>query len=474
VGLNRRLALPAVLGVAGANFLWQLGSSSYFVDEIQSIAVARSPIGGVLHAISKIELTPPAYFYFQHEWLYRTRTAEEWVARLPSAVCGVVLVAAVFWLASLLSERRAVALWAASLTAVSPFVLEYAQLAQGYVFVMLAVTVAVAASLRAHRESGGRRPWLAIGAGTAVIALWLHYTAGLVVAPLCVWVATRDAFSERLRYAFVGCCVIAALALVPLILAQHRSIPVRAATLTAGVSSTNVGRVFATPLDGRADALLVLGVAVTVAAMVTVVAGRRTIVRERRLLVAIAVGVPVALLTLSAFGAHLMLTRYAAVAAPFTIVAIAAAVVDTRPRPLGALLAAGAVTVAVAGVLASHRRQGFYVDARGMARYIRAHELPGDAVLASSSPGSAVPLIFYGLRPDFIGSQPATTLVRQRHRRLWAISELPADAPAAEVLSFARDVMRPLGYEAKRVRVFPGVAPFAVVLEVPLPLRAAR
>jgi 4-amino-4-deoxy-L-arabinose transferase-like glycosyltransferase len=358
VALIRRLALPAVLGLGAGNFLWQLGSSSYFVDEIQSIAVARSPIGGVLHAISKIELTPPAYFYFQHEWLYRTRTAQEWVARLPSAVCGVVLVAAVFWLASQLSERRAVVLGAASLTAVSPFVLEYAQLAQGYVFVMLAVTLAVAASLRAHRTSSHRGLWLAAGAGAAVIALSLHYTAGLVVAPLCVWVATREVFSKRSRYAFVGSCVIAALALVPLILAQHRSIPVRAATLTAGVNSTNVERVFATPLDGRADALLVLGVAVTVAALVTLVATRRTIIRERWLVAAIAAGVPVALLTLSAFGAHLMLTRYAAVAAPFTIVAIAAAIVNARPRPLGALLGAGAVAVAVAGLLASHRRQG--------------------------------------------------------------------------------------------------------------------
>jgi hypothetical protein len=316
--------------------------------------------------------------------------------------------------------------------------------------------------------------WLAGGAGAAVIALSLHYTAGLVVAPLCVWVATREAFSKRSRYAFVGSCVIAALALVPLILAQHRSIPVRAATLTAGVNSTNVERVFAAPLDGRADALLVLGVAVTVAALVTLLASRRTIIRERWLVAAIAAGVPVALLTLSAFGAHLMLTRYAAVAAPFTIVAIAAAVVNARPRPLGALLAAGALAVAVAGLLASHRRQGFYVDARGMARYVRAHELPGDAVLASSSPGSAVPLIFYGLRPDFIGSQTATTLVRERRRRLWAIYALSRDAPDTDVLAFARDAVRPFGYDAKRVRVFPGVAPFAVVLEVPLPLRAKR
>jgi hypothetical protein len=92
-------------------------------------------------------------------------------------------------------------------------------------------------------------------------------------------------------------------------------------------------------------------------------------------------------------------------------------------------------------------------------------------VLASSSPGSAVPLIFYGLRPDFIGSQTATTLVRERRRRLWAIYALSEDAPDTDVLAFARDAVRPFGYDAKRVRVFPGVAPFAVVLEVPIRAR---
>lgn len=464
-----------MLGVAAANFLWQLGSSSYFVDEIQSISVARSPIGGVLHAISKIELTPPVYFYFQHEWLLRTRTAEEWVARLPSAACGVVLVAAVYWLASLLSERRAVALGAASLAALSPFVLEYSQLAQGYVFVMLAVTLAVAASLRALGTSRRQGRWLAAGAGAAVLALWLHYTAALVVVPLCAWVATREAFSRRSRYGFVAACAIAAVALVPLILAQHRAIPVRAATFTAGVNRTNVERVFATPLDGRADSLLVLGVLATVAALLTLAARRQSIVREWRLLVAIAAGVPLALLTLSAFGAHLMLTRYAAVAAPFTLVAIAAAVVGARSRPLGALLGAGALTVAVAGLVASHRQRGFYLDARGMARYVRAHELPGDAVLASSSPGSAVPLIFYGLRPNFTGTEAANAIVRERRRRLWAIYELSEDVPAAsEVLAFARGVLRPLGYDARQARVFPGTAPVAVVLEVPLRLNGKR
>ena len=63
---------------------------------------------------------------------------------------------AVYWLASLLSEHPAFALVAAALCACSPFVLEYAQRAQGYAFVALAVTAAVAAAIQ-HDRADRRR-----------------------------------------------------------------------------------------------------------------------------------------------------------------------------------------------------------------------------------------------------------------------------------------------------------------------------
>ena len=468
-----RLALPAVIGLAAANFLWQLGSSSYFVDEVESVTVALHPFSGLLHAVSTNEISPPAYFVFLHEWLGHVGLSAEWVARLPSALCGAALVGCVYWLASVLCRRRAIALGAATLTALSPFVLEYAQLAQEYVFVMLSVTAAVAATLHAENADRRRALWLAAGAVGAILALWLHYTAGLVVVALCVWVATRDAFPRRWRGAFVGSCLLAGVLLVPLFVKQYQVLHRRTSvSLSAGVTTTTVERVFATPLVGRVDALGVLGVLVAVAALVILVASRRGIVRERRLLAVLAAGIPVALLVLSALGAHLMLTRYAAVAAPFMIVAIAAAVVAARPRALGVLIATGALLVCGAGLRASHRTRGFNLDARGVARYIRAHERPGDVVLASSNPGSALPLLYYGLRPDWIGATTTTTLVSAHAHRLWVI-ELGWDSSpdATAVLEYAQSAALTLGYRVARVRVFPAVASLAVVLDVPLASR---
>jgi hypothetical protein len=300
------------------------------------------------------------------------------------------------------------------------------------------------------------------------LALWLHYTAGLVVVALCVWV-TRDAFPRRWRSAFVGSCALAGVILLPLLVKQHQTFGGRpGVAASAGITTTTVERIFATPLDGRVDALRVLGVLVTVGALIIAVASRRGIVRERRLLAALAGGIPLALLVLSALGAHLMLTRYAAVAAPFMIVAIASAVVAARPRALGALIAAGALLVSGAGLVASHRTRGFYVDARGVARYIRRRERPGDVVLAANDPGSALPLLYYGLRPDWLGTTTATALVSEREHRLWVIELGWDSSPSPTAVSkYYRSALRSLHYRVAGVRVFPGVAALAVVLAVP-------
>ena len=172
--LEARWALPAVLLLAGLNFIWQLGASSYFVDEVLSVNVASQPPGHVLHWVATTEITPPGYFYFLHEWLGRFgKHHPEWIARLPSALAGVLLVAAVYWLASLVCRKRATPLFGAALAACSPFVLEFAQRAQGYVFVALAVTVAVAAAIQAERRGGSSR-WFAVALIAAIAALTLH------------------------------------------------------------------------------------------------------------------------------------------------------------------------------------------------------------------------------------------------------------------------------------------------------------
>lgn len=77
--------------------------------------VATGPLSVILHALSTIEISPPAYFLALHEWLGRIGSVSGSLARLPSALCRVALVAALWWLATLCCERRHAALSAAAL-----------------------------------------------------------------------------------------------------------------------------------------------------------------------------------------------------------------------------------------------------------------------------------------------------------------------------------------------------------------------
>jgi mannosyltransferase len=466
--------LLALLGLAAANFGWQLGSSSYFVDEVLSLQVSLEPLGGVLHAASTSEVTPPLYFYFMHEWIGRIGTIAEWATRLPSVLAGIALVAAVWWLARLLSERRVLAAVAAGLTALSPLALQYAQMAQGYVFVMLAVTLAAAASLRARQPGQHRGRWLAAAAIAAVFALWLHYTAVLLVIPLCIWIARATDLPTRWRCAFIGVCIAAEATVVPMMIAQHNSFPNRPGVAgTAALTLTTAERVFELPFDGRVDPLRLLGLAVTLAALLTLAVRRTQLLRNWRLVGVLAIGPPLALLLLSAversgFLGHLMLARYAIGSAPFVTVVIAAAVTSIEWRAFGAVLGIAALTVAVTGVVLSHRRTGFYLDARDVAQYVNAREHPGDVELAPGNQGELVPLGYYGLRYDPSGTADGPTLVATRRHRLWVIAQLPTNSVSTATL---RRAMRLPGFTTTDVHVFQSLNPMGVVLEVPIPMR---
>lgn len=481
-----RVGLAAALLAAAFNFLWQLGSSSYYVDEVQSLNASLKPLGGFFHALGTIEVSPPAYFLFLHEWLYRfgagaswlrqLAVGHEWIARLPSAAGGLLLVGAVYWLASLVSDRPSTRAGAAALAAISPFVLEYAQLAQPYVFAALAATVAVAAAIESDQRPRSRARWLTVSLLASVLALCLHYTAALVVAPLCVWLAARVTVPRGWRLAFPAVCTATLLALAPLLLAQHHRFPGRPGTAESGaVSVTSIANVFEAPFTGRVDALRAVGVAVMVVAfaLALAVAWRRGAGGPRRGVIGLALGVPLCLLVSSAIGGgafwgHLMLPRYAAVAVPFMIVSIALAA-EALPLYGTVALAICAATVAFAGLIDSHRPSGFYLDARGAVRYIAAHHEPGEPVLAPADDIAGLPLAAYGLNRFDAPAVGRRTSLQGGKRRVWVIAELPQGKPpsAAQMLAFERSALKPLGEQPLRARVFPGIPPLAVVLVGP-------
>lgn len=431
---------------------------------------ASRPLGGVMHAVSHTEITPPAYFLFQHEWLLRAGSRSEWVARLPSVVCGVALVAVVYWLALLLSDSAWVVLGSAALAAISPFVLDYAQRAQGYLFAAMAVTTSVCAVFASERSLRRGQAWLTLAGVSAALAMCINYTAIVATAMLCAWVASRAAFSLRWRRTFIAACALVALILLPLFVIQWHNTPGRHGVGSgADLTLTNIGRIARAPFDGRAGSLAELGVVVTIGPLLALVFGRARLARQWLLVLALAVGEPLLLLLLSAFGARVALTRYAAVAVPFLIVAMAAGVA-LMPRWVALSTAAAVLVAAGAGLSASHRQSGFYADARGVVDYVQAHRQTTDIVLSPTSPAIAVPLAYYGLHRltpvltyAFAGSREASTLLSER-RVVWVVSPLArSGVDARQLIELERPLAARFGYRATTGAIFPSSAPLGVV-----------
>lgn len=471
--MRARVAIPltAILALAALNFLWQLGSSSYFVDEVFSIRHALPPVHSLLGAVSRSENTPWTYFLFLHEWLYRTSSQAEWVTRLPSALAAIALVGAVYWMAAAFVERVA-ALGAAALLALSPLALQYAQQVRVYAFAMLAVTVAVGATVRAVGESAARRRLLLLGAFAAAAALWLHYMATVVIMPLCVWVALREDVPRRARAGFVGACLVADLVVLPLFIYQRGHNP---PGVFPGSTLLKLIGVAETPFDGRYTAginsVRLLAVAVVLASLVSLlVVQNRGAVRERRLLVALGLLPPLTVCLISALGSDILISRYSSLAAPFLLTAIAAAA-TTLPRPAATGLIAAALLVSTYGLILSHRRGGLYLPAREAIAYIKEHREPGDVVVSPADATAEVPLGYYAARgphpiPAYLvyhGPQDLAAIRRAR-RRIWVIVETP---PHLRLLRAAAAALGPFGYRPVGVHLTTTYHSFAVYLAVP-------
>jgi hypothetical protein len=457
---GRRMALPAILLVGGLNFFWQLGSSSYFVDEAYSVMHSLPSLHLLFHLVNTTETTPYTYFLFLHQWLYWTGSQAEWVTRFPSAVAGVMLVAAVYWMATPFVGRGG-ALGAAGLAALSPLIQSYAQETRVYIFLLLVATLAVGATVRAVQDSDRRVLWLTLGAAGMFLSIWLHYIAVSVILPLAAWVATRRELTRRQRAGFVGACGLGLATVMPLLLEQYSIYPNGGAIAGAinwsnlvSVAGTPFGTRMGTPVDVRsvAAALLVMVALAAVAA-----SGRRR-VRDRGLLVALGIVGILGPFVLDLAGKHILITRYTVITAPFLVTVIAGAVA-ALPRSAAAALAAAAVAVSVAGLVDNHSRSGFYPPARQAIAYIAPREQPGEFMLSPGPPLTDIPILYYDihlLRPKlhFFGlTDPRVPAAFGLYGRIWIIDN-PASATPAAALAAVAPLLERYRFRAEDIRTF--------------------
>jgi mannosyltransferase len=447
------LALLGISALAAFLFLWQLGSSSFFIDETSSMRLAEGPLGDLLSRLRVAENSPAGYFAALHVWTSLLGSTSEWVARLPSVLAGLALVPAVWWLAETVDGRRA-ALVAALLTAISPLMLQYAQQARAYMPAMLALTLAATAAIRAARTGSVR--WAVAGAAACALALSLHYVALVVVVPLCVWVLLRGELALRTRLVFCLIPGVVWLAWLPLALAQRADHPSAQlgsyGTFTAG----HLVRVAAAPFGDRytvhAGALkAAAAVAVAVAVVAVLLRSRAPERRELRLLIALVLVSGVVLCVGALAGIEILNSRYMTFAAPFMLVIVGSAVAHSPPALAVSILAVLVVTAAVY-TAGSHRTDGYYPDTRGAVAAIDSGWRPGDVVLEQTTLGIQFPLAYYAGRELPAGTRvtpltdPSAAALLENGSRVWIVREgsVPPAAGAAPLNGYRRVSVRRL------------------------------
>ncbi|MDX6682099.1 MAG: mannosyltransferase [Solirubrobacteraceae bacterium] len=476
VRAQRRWLLPSflllILVAAGALFALNLGHSSLFIDEVYSWRASRGSLGDLSFAVRYSEVTPPLYYLILHAWMEATGGDSEALLRIPSVLAGVALVGALHWLGSLVAGRVA-GLVAAALGAASPLVMLYSQQVRAYVWVMLALTIAVAAAIQATRGRSGR--WLVVGAIAAACAVLLHYTSILVLGPLVVWLWRRPDLDVRWRVAFLAAVGAPLAAVVPLALLQLGQGHQEANATYASLTMFNALRVAGTPFDGRATDGLILwreiGAVVVIDALALLAFAERFRGLTARWLIVTCGVLPLGVVCLvSAVVQPIALTRYTAVAAPFILVAIGVVAAHAH-RALRTALLVGAIAASGAALVASGRGHGQNPDTRAAITTISTGLRQGDVVSGIGLLGFDGALEYYadkllpaGARKvaefgtlDAAVDAPRVFDAATAGKRLWFI----ADPPMGTVQ--LRETLGRLDYRAAMTHVFDGNAPVQLV-----------
>lgn len=182
--LGHRLTLLLLLALGACLRLWGLGNVGLHGDEetmalaVRSILADGVPIlpSGMLYprGLTQLYLMAMSVQVFGET---------EWALRLPSALCGVLLI----WLVWLAGRRFLTPNWNLALAAtvmLLPAALDYSQTARMYIFLLAAVAATLACVFAWERT--GKSGWLIAGVLTLCIGVELH-TLAVTCALLFLW-----------------------------------------------------------------------------------------------------------------------------------------------------------------------------------------------------------------------------------------------------------------------------------------------
>ena len=403
--------------VAGLLRFFRLGEQSLWIDEV--FTWYGADIGRPMPLSTLLEnVHGPLYSLLLHAW-GGVAGDSEWALRLPSALLGVATVPAFAWLAARWLGRET-AVPAAWLTAGSPFLVWYSQEARNYALLFPCVALGAVAmlGLRARISLAGAAGFIAAtGAGLltnfSLVLLgplhlywwmsaahdrrrrmWLLGVSALVLlAVLSPWLPRLAAVWDWKRLHPAGTASTEALRGGPAIspAAYPFTIHAFAVGYTMGPAIREIRTLgAATAIRRHLPELVVVGLLFGVLGVMAVRAALRRRVAFVALLACLAPALMVSYSALQNFKVYH--PRYLAVAFPFVIALLAAALADAKPR-LRAVLC-GALAAVWGLSLHHHYFMPVYgkEDMRKASEIVRTRSGPGDRLFAA---GADDVLIYY-------------------------------------------------------------------------------
>lgn len=190
-------ALTLITLVACVPRLFELGYEALWFDEVNTLyrAGADGPLGVLARSAADVQ----APLYDLLSWIVAgpLGRTDAWAFRLPAALAGIALVPVVGALALSFTGRRAAAVLAALLVAMSPFQIRFAQEARPYTLLALLSGLLLLAAMRALTSEGRRGlAWIAIAG--PLIVLTHYYGLLMFGAVALVLLASAGRFGARL------------------------------------------------------------------------------------------------------------------------------------------------------------------------------------------------------------------------------------------------------------------------------------
>lgn len=182
--------------VGGFLRLYLLGAKSIWLDEAFSIALGRHSFGDLLSLVERADTHPPLYYVTLKFWLAGGDSESH--VRLLSALFSTAAIPLMYLVTSTHYDDSDAGLLGATILALSPFQIWFAQEARMYAMLTFFVLASAYCLLRALRD-GTRHAWLGYVAATVAAlytdngALWYVISIGLFV------VLARRQFPGRIR-----------------------------------------------------------------------------------------------------------------------------------------------------------------------------------------------------------------------------------------------------------------------------------